>query len=101
MNSLGEIINRYSPTFAAPSASLRTCLASLRRCSGHALREIFRVSVAASPRWVSVVKRIRISHRRGAEGTDTKVKEQKFRIGIAWIGGFATAVQMTVIRPSL
>jgi len=35
MNYLGEIIHRYSPTFAA--------LASLR--------EIFRVSVAALPRW--------------------------------------------------
>ena len=31
MNYLGEIIHRYYPTFAA--------LASLRRCSGHALRE--------------------------------------------------------------
>jgi len=40
MNYLGKIIHRYSPTFAA--------LASLR--------EIFRVSIAATPRWVSVVK---------------------------------------------
>ena len=40
MNYLEEILHCYSPTFAA--------LASLR--------EIFRVSVAALPRWVSVVK---------------------------------------------
>ena len=39
MNYLKEIIHRYSPIFAA--------LASLR--------EIFRVSVAALPRWASVV----------------------------------------------
>ena len=41
MNYLKEILHRYSLIFAA--------LASLRRCSGHALREIFRVSVAALP----------------------------------------------------
>jgi hypothetical protein len=51
MNYLKEILHRYSPIFAAPSTWLRTCLASLRLCSGHALREIFRVSVAALPRW--------------------------------------------------
>ena len=47
MNYLKEILHRYSPIFAA--------LASLRLRSGHALREIFRVSVAALPRWASVV----------------------------------------------
>ena len=47
---------------------------------------------------VSVVKRIRISHRGGAESTDKKVKGQKFRIGIAWIGGFTTEVQRTLTR---
>jgi hypothetical protein len=36
MNYLGKIVHRYSPTFAA--------LASLR--------EMFRVSVAALPRWL-------------------------------------------------
>jgi len=50
MNYLGEIISRYSPTFAA--------LASLR--------EIFRVSVAAQPRCDSVVntpsQEIHLSH---------------------------------------
>ena len=43
MNYLGELIIRFSPTFAA--------FASLRLCSGHALREIFRLWVAAQPRW--------------------------------------------------
>jgi len=47
MNYLGEIIHRYSPTFAA--------LASLR--------EIFRVSVAALPRWVSMVNTLNICDR--------------------------------------
>ncbi len=42
MNYLKEILHRYSPIFAA--------LASLR--------EIFRVSVAALPRWVSVVNEV-------------------------------------------
>jgi hypothetical protein len=44
MNYLEKIICHCSPTFAA--------LASLRLGSGHALREIFRVSVAALPRWL-------------------------------------------------
>ena len=42
--SLEELFTFFSPNFAA--------LASLRRCSGHALREIFRGSIAAQPRQV-------------------------------------------------
>ena len=47
MNSLSEKLHRHRPTFAA--------LAPLRLGSGHALGEIFQISVAALPRWVSVV----------------------------------------------
>jgi len=50
INILKKIVDYYLPIFAAPSMSLRTCLASLRCRSGHALREIFRVSVLALPR---------------------------------------------------
>ena len=45
MNDLEKIVYYYSPIFAA--------LASLRLGSGHALREIFRVSLVALPRYNS------------------------------------------------
>ena len=50
--------------FAAPSTPLRTCFASLRLCSGHALREIFRIfgcgSAALCSLWLIEFSKIKM-----------------------------------------
>jgi hypothetical protein len=56
MDCLGKIIHRDSPTFAA--------LASLRLRSGHALREIFRVSVCRARTFALVIHRIKYQQRK-------------------------------------
>ena len=50
MNDLEKIVYYYSPIFAAPSTSLRTCLASFGWAQDMLCEEIFRVSLVALPR---------------------------------------------------